>query len=407
MSAMNIIIIGGGVNGISIARAIAAQSDNFSIKVIEKEKTLGAHSSTRNSGVIHAGFYYDTNSVRGKFCSDANKMLRDYCLAKNVPVNRCGKIVVTKNDNQELILQELYKRGKEKNVDLYMLSKDRLSEYEPLARTHSSFLWSPNTWSANPTKLSEQTYIRLQRKGVEFVTNTRVTKFENRKLITSNGDSINYDYLVNAAGGFSLKIAKEFDLGKKYLNLPFKGLYLKSNTKDKRFSKHIYPIPDARQTFLGVHTTLTHDGYLKLGPTAIPVLGPEHYSLFTHFNLDNLIETLPIYVSLFANNSFGFRNLAFREFKNVFKSEIIRSANELVTETLHAEDYNWYSPGIRAQLIDKNKWELVSDFVFEETVNSIHLLNTISPSWTCSLKTGDIVAKKIVNQLSGIEIENK
>jgi len=397
---LKIVIIGGGVNGISIARSLALLSDKFSIKVVEKEHALGAHSSTRNSGVIHAGFYYDTNSIRGKFCSEANQMLRDYCIEKNIPHNRCGKIIVSKNVEQEAALISLYERGLANNVDLHMRAAHQLKQYEPLAKTASNFLWSPNTWSASPTDYLKTLVADCKDKGVEFITNAQIIRCDRKKITTANDDLIYYDYLVNAAGGLSLKVARQFGLGNHYSILPFKGLYLKSKIKNTRFSRHIYPVPDPRQTFLGIHTTLTYDGYLKLGPTAIPVLGPENYSLFSGLSLENVLEILPFHASLFASNSFGFRDLALQEFKYLFKNEIIKTANELVTESLNANDFDWYSPGIRAQLLDTNCRKLVSDFIFEKTKNSIHLLNTISPSWTCSLKTGDFIANEILRQIA-------
>ena len=402
MISAQIVIIGGGVNGVSIARSLAnaTSSDNLSIVVLEKERKLGAHSSTRNSGVIHAGFYYDTNSIRGSFCSEANKMLRDYCVKRKLPVNKCGKVIVTKNPKQEVTLQSLHERGLANKVDLQIHSADRLSEYEPLAKTTSNFLWSPNTWSSSPVDYLNALVADCRDKGVKFVTNAQAIKFDSKKIIMDNGDCLYYDYLVNAAGGASLKIAKQFGLGKNYSILPFKGLYLKSKTKNNSFSAHIYPVPDARQTFLGIHTTITYDGYLKLGPTAIPVLGPEHYSIFSGVSLENALEILPTHAALFANNSFGFRDLALREFRYLFKNEIIKTANELVVDPLNSDDFDWYSPGIRAQLLDVNRIELVSDFIFETTDRSIHLLNSISPSWTCSLKTGNVIAQEVIRQLS-------
>jgi len=396
---LQIVVIGGGVNGVSIARSLSLLSDRLSIRVIEKESYLGAHSSTRNSGVIHAGFYYDSNSIRGKFCSEANRMLRDYCAENDVPYNKCGKVIVAKNSAQEASLKQLYERGLANNVDLKMLTADKLEQYEPLAKTTSHFLWSPNTWSASPVDYLDSLVNDCKDRGVEFITSTMVSNCENDRVITANGDSIYCDYLVNAAGGTSLRIAQQFGLGKDFSILPFKGLYLRSKVKNNRFRTHIYPVPDPRQTFLGIHTTLTYNNFLKLGPTAIPVLGPEHYSLFSGISLQSALEILPLHFSLFASNSFGFRDLALQEFRYLSKSEIIKTANELIVEPLNAHDFDWYSPGIRAQLLDVKQDKLVSDFVFETTSSSIHLLNTISPSWTCSLKTGDTIAREILRQL--------
>ncbi|WP_413441458.1 NAD(P)/FAD-dependent oxidoreductase [Synechococcus sp. MIT S1220] len=398
-----LVIIGGGIVGIAIARELSFSSQFSQISVIEKETHLGMHSSTRNSGVIHAGFYYDPNSFRGRFCSEANKIMRDYCRRNEIPVNRCGKVVVAKNEDEGLILRELYQRGLANGAKLELLNAEYLHKIEPLAKTFKKFLWSPNTWSASPKHLLNSLVRECKDRGVEFIFNFEVCVIKEESIASKKGGIIPFDFLINAAGGYSLKLAHRAGLDTDYAILPFKGLYLKSKRKSKSFARHIYPVPSLKQTFLGVHTTLTFDNFLKLGPTAIPVISPENYSLFQGITFGDFMEVLPLHISLFFQNTFGFRDLAWRELKYLAKTQILNSANSLLNAKLTPEDFDWYSPGIRAQLFDKSNKTLVSDFVVKETDNSIHLLNCISPAWTCCFKTSRFISERVSQKLTRLK----
>lgn len=395
-----VIIIGGGIIGIAVARELCQYNDLLNIIVVEKENKLGMHSATRNSGVIHAGFYYDPDSIRGKFCADANKLLRNYCEKNTIPTNKCGKVVVAKNVEEELILSNLYQRGLANGSQLELLDSIELDKIEPFAQTHKKFLWSPNTWSASPGHVLTTLISECKERGVQFVRNFEVQNIDVNCITSKDSRSLQYDFLINAAGGYSLKLSRIAGLNTNYAILPFKGLYLKSKKKVNGFKRHIYPVPNPKQTFLGIHTTLTFDGFLKLGPTAIPVLSPENYKLFNRLTINDLLEVVPLHLSLFLSNSFGFRDLALQEVRNIMKSQIVKSANNLLKCKLSAVDFDWYSPGIRAQLFDKKNRSLVSDFIINETDNSLHLLNCISPAWTCSLKTAQFVAEKVLQKLT-------
>ena len=145
------------------------------------------------------------------------------------------------------------------------------------------------------------------------------------------------------------------------------------------------------QPFLGIHTTLTSDGYLKLGPTAFPVLSPENYSFFEGIDLDLLPSIIINQIKLLINNSFGYRNLALQELSNLFKNNILKAAQKLTKYRFDSREFSWYTPGIRAQLFNKNTGKLEMDFVNIKKSNQYHILNSISPAWTCSFKTAEYV----------------
>ena len=391
----NLLIAGGGIIGITIAREAALSKKFSEIIVLEKDLKLGSHSSTRNSGVIHAGFYYTPESIKAKFCSEGNKLMRDYCIRNKIESNRCGKVVVSKNDTDDKNIYDLYKRGIDNGCELEILEKKNLNKYEPLACTNNQFLWSPNTWSISPDDLFNCLVKECEELGIKFIKGEKIIFADNKKLKTAKNNIYFYDYFINACGGYSLEVAKLFGIKVNYQILPFKGLYLKSKNKITNFSTHIYPVPDNKQPFLGIHTTLTKDNYLKLGPTAIPVFSPENYSLFKGLEFNITKDIFILQFNLFSKNIFGFRDLAFREIKYLLKENILKKANELTIFNLKDLEFNWHSPGIRPQLYDNEKNILENDFILKQHENSLHILNTISPAWTTSF----INAKYVINKL--------
>ena len=394
----SLLIIGGGIIGMAIAREAALRKTFQKITLIEKEKNLGFHASSRNSGVIHAGFYYSPDSQKALFCAEANRMLRDYCLENNIETRKSGKVVVSQDEEQLAILENLYKRGVLNNSDVSLLSADQLINYEPLALTYSKFIWSPNTWSANPKELIKVMQKQLNELGVNVVLNKKIDSFDGTTFLDNYKNKYFFDYVINAAGAHSLKVAKMMGINTEYILLPFKGMYLRSKRKVNKFKTHIYPVPNINQPFLGIHTTLTSNGFLKLGPTALPVLSPENYKTFEGLDFSYLPSIVFNQIKLFLNNSFGYRNLAFQELSNLFKFNILKSAQKLTKAKLFEDDFEWYTPGIRAQLLNKNTGKLEMDFVNISNSSQYHILNSISPAWTCSLKT----AKYVIDQVTGL-----
>ncbi len=392
----NLVIIGGGIIGICLARQAALCKFFKKITLIEKDATLGSHASSRNSGVIHAGFYYAPNSKKALFCSEANKLLRDYCINNKVKLRKTGKVVVCKNETEVSILEELYERGKINNSKIFLLDESELNLYEREALTFSKFIWSPNTWSADPKELLKVITSELKELGVEILLNTRVIGNQGQTLIDNKNKSYNYDYLINAAGAYSLNLAKDMGIDNNYVLLPFRGMYLKSNKVLDNFRSHIYPVPNIKQPFLGIHTTVTHDGFIKLGPTAFPAFSPENYKLLEGLDFNFLPEILINQIKLFLGNSFGYRDLAFQELNNLFKRNIISSAQKLTKFKFRENQFNWYTPGIRAQLFNKKTGKLEMDFVNVFKNNQYHILNSISPAWTCSLKTAEYIINEII-----------
>lgn len=383
------LIVGSGIIGMTIAYELINQNNSLKIAIIDKEDNVAKHASGRNSGVLHAGFYYTANSLKAKFTVDGNKFMKEFCSNYDIAVKATQKIVVAKDEKELEGIYELQKRAETNGVDTKVIGEEEVLKIDSNIKTYKKALFSPNTASVDPKKVCYKLKDILKEKGVKFFFNT---SFEDCKL--------EYKYLINSAGAYADKIAQKFGLAKNYTMLPFKGIYLKYMTNKTDIKTNIYPVPNLANPFLGVHYTITSDGSIKIGPTAIPAFWRENYENFRNFNLQEMIEILYYEVKLFLFNSFNFRNLAIEEIKNYSSKIFIQKAKNMVKNI--GNDFKPIPAGIRAQLLNTKTNELVQDFVIEHGVNSTHVLNAVSPAFTCSFA----FAKYVVNEINENKKEN-
>ena len=220
-----------------------------------------------------------------------------------------------------------------------------------------------------------------------------VRSSENSIAITVNG-KIKYKYLINAAGSYADKIAKQYGVGAKYKLIPFMGTYLELvEEKSSLINSNIYPVPDIQNPFLGIHFTKSINGKVYIGPNAFPVFGRENYSLFEGLSLESL-DILLMDVQLFFSNS-AFRSNAISEMKKYFTDYLFDEARKLVPSLKKEYIKPSTKKGIRPQLIDIKKRQLVMDFVVEKEANTIHVLNAISPAFTSSMAFAKYICDKI------------
>lgn len=378
-------IIGAGIIGLAIARELRSRFPDAEILVIEKEPDVAYHSSGRNSGVLHAGFYYSADSLKAKFTRDGNLAMKEYCRAKNLKLNECQKVVVAKNESEVAGIYELEKRGKRNGVDVRVITAAEMKEIDPNARTFDVALYSPNTATVDPTEVNMSVKNDLVASGVKFIFGDGYSrKVDANTIETISGKRLSAAKIINAAGLYADKIAKDFNFSQKYTIIPFKGIYLKYTKKDKPIRTNIYPVPNLKNPFLGVHYTITVDGTIKIGPTSIPAFWRENYKGFGHFRPGELMNILGWESRLFLTNAFGFRNLAFEEMRKYNKAWFVEQATNLVHSIDKSGFTEWSKPGIRAQLLDMKTLELVQDFVVEGDSQTIHVLNAVSPAFTSS-----------------------
>ncbi|OHC11957.1 MAG: FAD-dependent oxidoreductase [Planctomycetes bacterium RIFOXYD12_FULL_42_12] len=389
----DILIVGGGIIGLSIARELNNRHPDSKITLIEKEATAACHASGRNSGVLHAGFYYTPDSLKSRFTVEGNKLLTDYCLKNNLSINRCGKVVVAKDEKERDGIFELKRRGDENGVVLELIDEKRLEELEPNARTFDKALYSPTTSVVNPEEVIGHIADALKGK-VNILFNEKFIKTDDTNTVSTNTQKIKFRHLINSAGLYADKIAHQFGIGQKYTLIPFKGLYMEY--KDSNLiHKHIYPVPNLNNPFLGVHFTITISGKVKIGPTAIPAFWRENYEGISRFNLNEFLEVLWNEAKLFFTNAFNFRSLTFEEFKKYYRNYFIQQATHLVKNIDMNKFGNYLTPGIRSQLLDRKEMKLVMDYVVEQGENSTHVLNAVSPAFTSAFSFSKFIVDEV------------
>ena len=393
------LIVGAGIVGLNLAISLKSKYPDATIMIIEKEKQPAFHASGRNTGVLHAGFYYTPDSVKAKFCREGNKHLTNYCLERSLPINQCGKLVVTKDNRDLKVLDELIKRGKENHVELIELDDNDVKDIEPNVYTYQKALFSPNTSTVDPRKIINALINDLIDQKIELKTDTAFIARKGNLILSSKG-YIETGYLVNAAGLYADKIAMMYGFSENYRILPFKGIYLHADDKVFNLNTNVYPVPNLENPFLGVHYTLDVSGKIKIGPTAIPAFWREQYSGLENFIFSEFIEIFLREVGLFLFNHFDFRKLAFEELKKYSKKSIVNEAKKMVPSLSSKKVSEWGKPGIRAQLINLIERKLEMDFIFEGDNQSFHVLNAVSPAFTCSKPLADFLVEKISENLS-------
>jgi L-2-hydroxyglutarate oxidase LhgO len=379
------LIIGGGIIGLALARELISRFPESKIAILEKEPDVACHSSGRNSGVLHAGFYYTADSLKAKFTRDGNQQMREYCYANNLKINECKKVVVAKDESELPALFELEKRGKVNGVDVSIIDEKELFVLDPNVKTFKHALYSPSTATVDPVEICQSIKEELISKGVEiFFEEAYKARMGENQIKTSKGNLFFATKIINAAGLYADKVAQDFGYSKNYTIIPFKGIYLKYHGNETPVSINVYPVPNLKNPFLGVHFTVTVDGIVKIGPTSTPAFWRENYQGFDQFRFGETVNILSWEALLFFTNSFGFRNLALDEIKKYNKKYFAGLAQNLVRKIDLAGFNEWGKPGIRAQLLNTNTKELIMDFVVEGDKDSIHVLNAVSPAFTCS-----------------------
>ena len=390
-------IIGCGIIGLSLGIELKKSHPNCSVTIFEKEVSVGQHASGRNSGVLHAGFYYSPDSLKAKFCKDGNQELKLLHKRHDLKLKNCGKVVVATNleDSEDLTI--LFNNGLKNGVDVELLDESKLSDFEPMAKTFGKFLWSPTTAVGQPKEvllalLSD--FLEIGGK-VEFNSKVELEIKTEEVLLRASNESRNFDHIYNVAGTYADKLARDVGVGERYACLPFRGNYWVSTSNQNSWpSRLIYPVPHRINPFLGVHLTLTNLGQLKIGPTALPILGREQYGFMDLLSMEKIEFPFKAYLALIQSDEVDFVKVLKSEVPKQFLPNILNLASKLTSTNLKEMHWKASRPGIRAQLIDMKDGSLVKDYLVMRGRNVTHVLNAVSPGWTSAIP----FARWVVNQ---------
>ena len=392
----DILILGAGIVGLSAGIAALESRPDLRVIVVDKEQDLGFHASGRNSGVLHAGFYYSPDSLKAKFCRDGNVELKELCRQAGIQINYCGKVVVTQDDQEEIRLDTLFQRGVANGVELEIYDSQHLPRFEPLATTHRRFMWSPNTAISDSRSVIRALADKFIKRGGILRLGEKV------ELVSSDGEVRDvkgrfvFSQVVNCAGAQADRIASQIGIDHGYAMVPFMGIYRSVLQEKLPIRTLVYPVPHKINPFLGVHLTLTIDGKVKIGPTAIPVVGREQYSIRQGWSLSDIKETTRGTWALIHGHTHDFSEIVRQEWPKLFQTKLTSEASKLVPSAREVKSWDRRPPGIRAQLVHLATGRLEQDFVIQRFLNSTHVLNAVSPGWTSALPFGRYISSEIV-----------
>lgn len=394
---VDVAIVGAGIVGLATAAALLRRHRSMSVAVLDKEAGPAEHQSGHNSGVVHSGLYYTPGSAKALLVADGRSRLERYCLERDLPYDRCGKVVVSTSAEETVRLAELERRGIRNGVTTERVGARRLSQIEPHVRGDAA-LFVADTAITDFAAVTRSLAGDVAAGGGALIMGTRVDRIEVRSgwgvRLHSDERSVSSRRFVNCAGLHSDRLARATGAGTGVSIVPFRGEYCELSASARSLVRNlIYPVPDPRWPFLGVHMTRMVDGSVHVGPNAVLSFGREAY--------DGGVVARDL-VALARDR--GLWRLAGRYWRTgaeeLARSRshrlLLRDVRRLLPE-VDAEDLVRSSAGIRAQALDR-KGRLLDDFTFARSEHGVHVINAPSPAATASLA----IADRVVDELEQI-----
>ena len=393
----DVIIVGAGIVGLATAFALQEEYPGKSVLVLEKEDRVAFHQSGRNSGVLHSGIYYKPGSLKAATCRKGKRAMEEFCEREGVPYKICGKVIVATTEFERDALKSLYTRGQANGVRCTLVDRTRLLELEPHAAGIEA-IHVPETGIVNYTKVCERLASRLVEGGGRVLTHSRLLKLrETATEVTAETTAGDFTsrFLVNCAGVYSDRVAELSGSVAPEKIVPFRGEYFELRPEATQLCKSlIYPVPDPKFPFLGVHFTRRISGAVECGPNAVLALAREAYRK-TDVSISDMVDTLSFS---------GFRKLALRHWqtgageiwRSISKAAFVKALQRLVP-AITATALLPAPAGIRAQAVAPDG-SPVDDFAFNETQRIVNVINAPSPGATASLAIGKLIVEKLARR---------
>ena len=390
---LEVVIIGGGIVGLSVGLALTERFPDKKVVILEKENSVSKHQTGNNSGVIHSGIYYKPGSFKARFAKQGSQSMVAFCKEHGIEYDICGKVIVATEQHELPLLKNLYERGIQNELEIEMLDAEQLKEIEP----HVAGLGAirvPQAGIVNYQQVSEKIRELIEKNGGEIrcgVEVKSINEHENGVTIETSKGTVEAKVMINCAGLQSDRIAKMTGYSADLKIVPFRGEYYKLKESSRSLVNHlIYPVPNPDFPFLGVHYTRMIGGEVEAGPNAVLSFKREGYKK-TDINLFDIAETLTykgFWKLAGKNMKEGLNEMARSYSKGLF----VKSLQKLIPE-IQADDLEPGGAGVRAQAL-KSDGSMVDDFYFIPGKRSIHVLNAPSPAATASLEIGkEIVAR--------------
>lgn len=390
MNEYDIVVIGGGIVGISTAWQLQKKHLDAKILLIEKENSIAHHQTGHNSGVIHAGVYYQPGSLKADFCKRGAVLTTEFCDEYKIPYERCGKMLVATSQMEFERMNDLEIRCQKNGISTERISRDDLSAREP-SITGLGAIFVPATGITDYRHVTRQMADLFKDLGGTIILNKEVrTIRETMSNVTLEvgGDKITGSYLLACAGLQADRVAKMVGINMDFKIIPFRGEYYQLPARHNKIVNHlIYPIPDPDLPFLGVHLTRMVDGTVTVGPNAVLGYKKEGYRRI-NFDLGDTIEMFSFpgfWKVLNANLKSGIGETIDSWYKPGYLKRVQKYCPQITLSDLAP-----YPAGIRAQAVMKDG-SLVHDFLFRETERSLHVCNAPSPAATSAMPIGEYI----------------
>jgi L-2-hydroxyglutarate oxidase LhgO len=397
-----VIVVGAGIVGLATALHILEEEPGLSLLVVDKEREVGAHQTSHNSGVIHRGIYYVPGSLKAQLCVEGARRLTAFCDERGIPYRLIGKLIVATGESELPALRELQRRGEANGVPrLRWLDGNEIREIEPHA-VGVAALHSPETGIVDFGAVVKAYATEVERRGGMIRLGARVTGLNDRRdhmEVRTEGEALRAAMVVTCGGLQSDRLAAMTEPrgGRKLRIVPFRGdYYFLRPSRVGLVRGLIYPVPDARFPFLGVHFTPRMDGGVWLGPNAVLAFAREGYRL-TDFSLGDLGGTLafPGFWRLAARY---WRTGAAEMWRDLSRRAFARALQRYVP-ALSTGDLVGHASGVRAQAVASDG-SLVDDFTITGGGRVVHVRNAPSPAATSSLAIGEVIGTRVLERLS-------
>ena len=397
----DVIVIGGGIVGLATAYKLLEQKPGLKLRILEKEKSIGLHQSGHNSGVIHSGIYYKPGSMKAKNCRRGVRELLLFCDKFNVQYDLCGKVIVAVNSEEVNRLNALYKRGLENGIsDVRIIDSQELKDLEPHA-TGIKAIHVPSMGIINYTSVVEELAKQIIKRGGKIKTKATVKGFVRKAsecIVNTQTCEYPTGLVINCSGLYSDKIAQLAGENSSIRIIPFRGEYYVLKPESRHLvNSLIYPVPDPRFPFLGVHFTRRIDGSVEAGPNAVLATAREGYRR-RDFSFQETWELLtnPGFWKIGRN----YWKTGMGEYtRSLFKPLFVKALQHLVP-AIQGSDLVPGGSGVRAQAMDKTG-KLLDDFCIVQSERFIHVLNAPSPAATASFAIGSIIAAQAFQNIFG------
>lgn len=384
-----VVIVGGGILGLAIAHELS--SAGHAVTVLEKEKGLALHQTGRNSGVIHAGPYYTPGSLKARLCGLGNRLMVDFARQESLPHEITGKLLLATTSSEVGLLGNLADRAKANGVPAELITPGEIADIEPFASGLAA-LHVKNTGIIDYRSVTNRLAERSKNQGAEIVTSAEVTKIsqEGRNIVVEHSQGSHTGaLLINVAGLYSDRIAIMAGINPDVRIIPFRGEYFElAEETAVKVKGLVYPVPNPKFPFLGVHLTKMIGGGVHAGPNAVLAFSREGYTFRSIIPRELwLTLSFPGFAHLASKNmGTGLREIARSASKRMFARDLSR-----LVPGIHAKDLIQSPAGVRAQAI-RPDGTLADDFIIHRTQNQVHILNAPSPAATASLA----IAKHLV-----------